>query len=91
MTDYVILIFTLFENFKQQMSQESCKRGKQYAFSRQCFIVLFVMLQLRRVFKFKAQQRWLDEHLEIVTQFKSLFDLLTYVLGPEGENNLLPL
>ena len=70
MTDYVTLIFTLFEKFEQQMNQESAKRGKPFTYSQQCFIVLFVILQFRRIFKFKAQRAWLDEHPEIVEILK---------------------
>lgn len=66
MTDYVTLIFTLFEKFEQQMNQESAKKGKPFTYSQQCFIVLFVILQFRRIFKFKAQRVWLEEHPEIV-------------------------
>lgn len=66
MTDYVTLIFTLFEKFEQQMNQESTKKGKPFTYSQQCFIVLFVILQFRRIFKFKAQRTWLEEHPEVV-------------------------
>jgi hypothetical protein len=70
MTDYVTLIFTLFEKFEQQMNPETVKKGKPFTFSQQCFIVLFVILQFRRIFKFKAQRVWLDEHPEVVAQLK---------------------
>ena len=70
MTDYVTLIFTLFEKFEQQMNQESAKRGKPFTYSQQCFIVLFVILQFRRIFKFKAQHAWLNEHPEVVEMLK---------------------
>ena len=70
MTDYVTLIFTLFEKFEQQMNQETVKKGKPFTFSQQCFIVLFVILQFRRIFEFKAQQKWLEEHSDILKQLK---------------------
>lgn len=70
MTDYVTLIFTLFEKFEQQMNQESAKKGKPFTYSQQCFIVLFVILQFRRIFKFQAQRKWLEEHPEVVELLK---------------------
>jgi hypothetical protein len=58
MTAYVTLIFTLFEQFeKQEMKQSATKPGKPYTFAQKCFIVLFIILQFRRIFKFKAQKR----------------------------------
>ena len=67
MTDYVTLIFTLFEKFEQQMNQETAKKGKPFTYSQQCFIVLFVILQFRRIFKFQTQRKWLEEHPEILS------------------------
>lgn len=66
MTDYIALIFTLFEKFEQQMNQASAKKGKPFTYSQQCFIVLFIILHFRRIFKFKAQHAWLVEHPEVV-------------------------
>lgn len=70
LTDYVTLIFTLFDQFEQQMTQESGKRGRPFTFTQKCFVVLFVILHFRRIFKFKAQKRWLDEHPEILSLLK---------------------
>jgi len=70
LTDYVTLIFTLFDKFEQQMNSESGKRGRPFTFTQKCFIVLFVILQFRRIFKFKAQKRWLDEHPEMLSLLK---------------------
>lgn len=70
MTDYINLIFTLFEKFEQQMNQQSAKKGKPFTYSQQCFIVLFIILHFRRIFKFKAQRAWLVEHPKIVKQLK---------------------
>ncbi len=67
LTDYVTLIFTLFDKFEQQMKTESVQRGRPFTFIQKCFIVLFVILQFRRIFKFKAQKRWLDEHPEMLS------------------------
>lgn len=66
LTDYVMLIFTLFDKFEQQMNQESIKKGKPFTFAQKCFIVLFIVLQFRHIFKFKAQKRWLNEHPEML-------------------------
>jgi hypothetical protein len=66
MTDYVNLIFTLFDKFEQHMNQEHTKLGKPFTFSQKCFIVLFIILHFRRIFKFKTQRKWLEEHPEIM-------------------------
>ena len=66
LTDYATLIFTLFDKFEQEQMDKTTKLGKPYTFSQKCFIVLFVILQFRRIFKFKAQKRWLEEHPEIL-------------------------
>jgi hypothetical protein len=71
LTDYVTLIFTLFDQFEQQMMiQSGLKPGKPYTFAQKCFIVLFVIMQFRRIYQFKAQRRWLEEHPEMVTLLK---------------------
>jgi len=67
LTDYVTLIFTLFEQFEQQEMNDKAKPGSPFTFSQKCFIVLFVILQFRRIFKFKAQKRWLEEHPKMLT------------------------
>ncbi len=69
-TDYATLIFTLFDKFEQEQMQETTKLGKPYIFSQECFIVLFVILQFRGIFKFKAQRRWLAEHPEMLKLLK---------------------
>lgn len=70
MTDYVTLIFTLFDKFEQEQMQETTKLGKPYTYSQKCFIIMFIILQLRRIFKFKAQKRWLEEHPEMLKLMK---------------------
>lgn len=67
LTDYVTLIFTLFDKFEQQEMNDSGKKlGKPFTFAQKCFIVLFITMQFRRIFKFKAQKCWLDEHPEML-------------------------
>ena len=68
MTDYVHIIFTLFDLFVQS-NQQNCqaKQGKPYTFSEKAMIVLFTIFQFRRVFHFKAQRRWLHAHPEMLS------------------------
>ena len=70
LTDYATLIFTLFDKFEQEEMKGSAKVGKPYTFLQKCYIVLFVILQFRRIFEFKAQQRWLEEHPEMLSLLK---------------------
>jgi len=67
MTDYVHIICTLFDLFVQSY-QQNCpaKQGKPFTFSEKAMIVLFTILQFRRVFHFKAQRRWLHTHPEML-------------------------
>jgi len=63
MSDYVTLIFTLFDQFEQQQMQNgTIKQGKPYTFSQKCFLVLFMIFQFRRIRQFKTQVRWLRKH-----------------------------
>jgi hypothetical protein len=63
LTDYVHLLCTLFERFVQaHPGYESAL----YTCSNQRMIVLFTLLQFRRIFKFKAQRRWLAAHGELL-------------------------
>ena len=66
LTDYVTLIFTLFDEFEQQEQLETAPVKKLYTYSQKSFIVLFICLQFRHIYKFKAQKRWLEEHLEML-------------------------
>ncbi len=63
MTDYVHIIFTLFDLFVQQYQlNHPAKQGKPFTFSEKAMIVLFTIFQFRRIFHFKAQRRWLIAH-----------------------------
>lgn len=65
-TDYVRIMFTLFERFEQERrAKQGPKAGRPYTYDQIAMIVLFSILQFRRIFKFKAQQRWLARHPEI--------------------------
>src|SRR5262245_61982658 len=63
--DYVQIICTLFDQFEQhRRTQQGAKIGKPYSYSEKLMIVFFVVMQFRRIFKFKTQHRWLAEHPE---------------------------
>lgn len=63
LTDYVHIMYTLFDLFAQWRAQrERPKPGKPFTYTEKAMIVFFVMMQLRRIFRFKAQRRWLKTH-----------------------------
>lgn len=64
-TDYVNVICTLFSEFVQVEPQYE---SKLYTYSHQRLLVFFVLMQYRRIFRFKAQRRWLEQHPEMVKQ-----------------------
>lgn len=61
-TDYVTLIFNLFERFIQACRSELGWYSGRYDYEHRTLIVFFMMMQQRRIFKFKAQWRWLKAH-----------------------------
>jgi hypothetical protein len=67
LTDYVRLIITLFELFKQSRSeQRGCKRGRPFTYTEEGFIIFFMCMQFRRIYSFKGQWRWLNKHPEML-------------------------
>lgn len=63
LTDYVHIMYTLFDLFTQwQAKVEKSKLGRPFTYIEKVMTVFFVMMQLRRVFRFKAQRRWLEKH-----------------------------
>jgi hypothetical protein len=60
--DYVTLIFNLFERFVQECGSEMDWYSDRYDYDHKTLIVFFAMMQYRRIFKFKAQWRWLKAH-----------------------------
>lgn len=63
MADYVHILCTLFERFVQaQPSYES----RLHTYNNQRMVVLFVILQFRRIWRFKAQHRWLTQHPQLL-------------------------
>ena len=60
--DYVRVYFTLFDYF-QQARGKVVHRGHPFEYRDQVLIVFFTMMSIRRITAFKAQQRWLLQHL----------------------------
>jgi hypothetical protein len=73
--DYVELLFTLFARFWPQEAARS-HRGRPFVYQHKALIVVFVVMQQRRLFRFKAQHRWLQHHS----------DLRQHIGLPEGPN-----
>lgn len=60
--DYVRTYFTLFEDFQQERGKVA-HHGHPFEYADQVLIVFFSMMIARRITAFKAQQRWLMQHL----------------------------
>jgi len=68
LTDYVQIIFTLFDMFAQQQQENNSPQpGRPFTFAEKAMIVLFTLCQFRRIFRFKAQRHWLTAHPEILS------------------------
>jgi hypothetical protein len=61
--DYVRVITELFEEFDNQRGYRD-RRGRPVTYKDKAFIVFFMMMQFRGIFKFKTQHRWLKNHEE---------------------------
>ncbi len=59
--DYAKLLYTLFDEFVQQQAAPT-RRGHPFVFKHKVLIVFFVIMQCKRIFQFKTQHRWLDNH-----------------------------
>ena len=67
LTDYVQVIFALFDMFEQQRQQNNSPQpGRPFTLAEKAMIVLFTLCQFRRIFHFKTQRRWLAAHPEIL-------------------------
>jgi hypothetical protein len=67
LTDYVHIIMTLFDMFvHNQQGNNPTKRGRPFTFAEKAMIVLFTIFQFRRIYHFKAQERWLKAHPEMM-------------------------
>jgi len=70
LTDYVNLIITLFELFKQyRHEQEDKKLGRPFTYGEEMFIIFFMLMQFRQIHAFKAKRRWLQKHPEMLEMF----------------------
>lgn len=71
--DYVQLIYTLFDKFEQEQMASS-HRGHPFTYAQKLLIVFFTIMHFRRIFRFKTQRRWLDNHLKLAEEigFKSM-------------------
>lgn len=67
LTDYVHLLCTLFDRFVQA---HPTYESRLYTYDNQKMLVLFVIFQMRRIWRFKAQHRWLQEHPEMMKLLK---------------------
>jgi hypothetical protein len=61
-TDYVTLIFNLFDQFIQESGPERNWFSARYDYEHKTLIVFFIIIQYRNIFQFKAQRRWLKTH-----------------------------
>jgi len=63
LTDYVHIMYTLFDLFMQWQAQTMApKVGSPFTYTDKAMIVFFTIMQFRRIFRFKAQRRWLEAH-----------------------------
>lgn len=69
LTNYVAIICTLFERFRQEHQRENgLKRGSPFTYTEASFLIFFLLMQFRRIYQFKTQRRWLENHREILTE-----------------------
>lgn len=66
LTDYVSLIISLFELFKQYRREQEAKPGRPFTYAEEMFIIFFLLMQFRQIHTFKAQWRWLTKHPDIL-------------------------
>lgn len=92
LTDYVKLIFTLFDEFEQARTRaKPPKRGHPLTYTEKTFLVFFMLMQFRHIYAFKAQWRWLHSHPDLLkvlgwenvphrktisTRYKALYPML---------------
>lgn len=66
-TEYVQLIYTLFDQFKQE-EMTTQRPGRPFTYAHKLMIVFFTVMHFRRIFQFKAQRRWLENHQQQATE-----------------------
>jgi hypothetical protein len=68
LTDYVTIICTLFDQFEQEQAEvKGPKRGRPFTYPEKMFTVFFIIMQFRRIYRFKTQWRWLKTHPRMLT------------------------
>ena len=68
LTDYVSIICTLFDQFEQEQAEvKGPKRGRPFTYPEKMFTVLFIIMQFRRIYRFKTQWRWLKAHPQMLS------------------------
>ena len=98
-TAYVNLLFTLFEHFWQHHAARP-HQGHPFVYEHKALIVFFIVMQQRRIFRFKAQRRWLKLHPErrqvlgldevphrttLSRRYKALYDVVRDVIAFVGQ------
>jgi hypothetical protein len=78
LTDYAHLIMTLFDQFVQT-NPVVLGHQRLCTYKNREMIILFMLMQFRRIYEFKTQHRWLAAHPEIRTflNFKTIPDRTT--------------
>lgn len=67
LADYVRLIITLFELFKQHRDEHcAAKQGRPFTYTEEMFIIFFMLMQFRRIHTHKGKWRWLTRHPEML-------------------------
>jgi hypothetical protein len=61
--DYVALIYNRFEAFRQ-VSGTMKRLGHPFVYRQKSVIVFFMWMQFKRIYHFKSQWRWLEQHPE---------------------------
>jgi hypothetical protein len=71
--DYVRLIYALFDRFERE-EMTARGPGHPFTYAHKLMIVFFTIMHSRRIFRFKAQRRWLENHRQEATElgFESL-------------------
>ena len=67
--DYVALIYNRFEAFVQS-SDKASKRGHPYVYREESLIAFFMWMQCKKIYEFKAQWKWLQQHPESLEVLK---------------------
>jgi len=65
--DYVRTVRLLFEKYQQQVPPP-IRRGRKQTYQNITLILFFTIMTLRRIFKEKAQRRWLENHQKYVEE-----------------------